>query len=60
MSRLSGFEDLFYWKMHIRYLFVHPLLAVLSEFTYAYGFVYSLVRGPARYVRMSDQQADLR
>ncbi|MBI1972598.1 glycosyltransferase family 2 protein [Candidatus Woesearchaeota archaeon] len=51
-------KDLFYWKMHIKYLFVHPFLAVLSEFAYAYGFIYCLLRGPARYVRISDQKAD--
>ena len=53
-------KDLFYWKMHLKYLFVHPFLAVLSEFAYAYGFIYCLLQGPARYARISDQEADLR
>lgn len=52
-------KDLVYWKMRVKYLFVHPFLAVLSEFAYAYGFIYSLLRGPVRYVRTSDQKADL-
>lgn len=46
-------KDMLVWKMHLRYLFVHPFLAVASEFAYAYGFVYSLFQGPARYVRTS-------
>ena len=37
--------------MHLRYLFVHPLVAVLSEFSYAYGIVYGLLFGPMKLVR---------
>lgn len=50
-------KDLCYWKMRMKYLFVHPCLVILSEFAYAYGVLYSLLRGPARYVRASDQKA---
>ena len=47
-------KDALYFHMKLKYLFVHPFIAVASEFAYAYGFVYSLVRGPMKYARSSD------
>ena len=44
-------KDLFVWKMKLRYLFVHPFIAVASEFVYAYGVLYGLLFGPLRLVR---------
>ncbi len=45
------FKDLFYWKMQLKYLFVHPFIVVLSEFAYAYGVLYGSFFGPLRLVR---------
>ena len=47
-------KDLFYWKMQLKYLFVHPFIAVASEFMYAWGFVYALIKGPMTHARSSD------
>lgn len=40
-------------KMQMEYVFVHPLIAVLSEFAYAYGVVSSFVGKPLERVRKS-------
>ncbi len=47
-------KDLFYWNMKLKYLFVHPFIAVASEYAYAWGFVYSLFRGPITHARSTD------
>ncbi len=44
-------KDLFVWKMNLRYLFVHPFIAVASEFAYAYGVLYGFLFGPLTLVR---------
>ncbi len=49
-------KDLFVWKMNLRYLFVHPFIAVASEFVYAWGFAYSLIKGPITHARSSDAE----
>ena len=49
-------KDLFYWKMHLKYLFVHPFIAVASEFAYSWGFIYSLIKGPITHARSTDAQ----
>lgn len=42
----------FFMGMRPKYLFVHPLLVLASEFAYAYGFFYSLFHGPLTKVRI--------
>ncbi len=49
-------KDLFYWKMQLKYLFVHPFIAVASEFMYAWGFVHALIKGPVTHARSSDAE----
>ena len=48
------YKDIFYWKMKLKYLFVHPFIAVASEYAYAWGVVYSFIKGPMTHARSSD------
>lgn len=38
-------------SMKLQYIFVHPFIGVINEFTYAYGALYGLLFGPITFAR---------